>query len=186
MKIFKPFLLFAFVALIASCSDDDSTEPIDAETLIGSWTAISLDADIDLNGDFAGIPVVSSTNTVGENLDYNVTFTETEYTVTGGYDLVTTGTVNGEPLDAEPTSISGINETGTYSLDGNTLTIDGNIYDFDANGVSLSEVSAEQIVEVSINSNGELVMRERGEQTLTVEGINFTVDIDAVSVWRRQ
>lgn len=187
MKILKPFLLFAFVALLTSCSDDDdNNEPVDIDSLIGTWAVTSLDADIDLSGDFANIPITSSTNTVGDNFDYTVTFTETEYTVTGGYDLITTGTVNGEPLDSEPTSISGINETGTYSLDGNTITIDGNIYDFEANGVSLSETSPEQTIEISFNSDGDLVMRERGEQSITEEGITFTVDIDAVSIWRRQ
>lgn len=186
MKILKPILLFAFVALLASCSDDDSTEPVDPTSLIGTWTAISLDADIDLNGDFGGIPIESSTNTVGENFDYTLTLTETEYTVIGGYDLVTTGTVNGEPLEAEPTSITGIDETGTYSLDGNTITINGNVFDFEANGVSLSEASSEQTAEISFNSDGDMVLTERGEQMLTVEGISFTVNIDAVSVWRRQ
>ena len=186
MKILKLFLSFALVALFISCSEDDGTEPVDATSLVGTWSAISLDADIDFNGEFSGIPLESSTNTVGENFDYTLTLTETEYTVVGGYDLVTTGTVNGEPLEAETTSITGIDETGTYALDGNTITINGNVFDFEANGVSLSEASSEQTAQVSFNSDGDLVLTERGEQTLNVEGISFTVEIDAVSVWRRQ
>ncbi|MEM7486249.1 MAG: hypothetical protein AAF348_13660 [Bacteroidota bacterium] len=186
MKYFKLFFLSTLLISFLSCSDDDEdTPPIDTTSLIGTWTAVSLDADIDLNGSFSIIDIESSTNTVGENFDYELTFTETGYTVTGSYDLVTTGTVNDEPF-TDTTSITDVSETGTYSLDGNTITVNGGLYELGVDEVDLSDILAEQTGEISFNSNGELVVRQNIDQTVNEQGIALATKIDATTVWKRK
>lgn len=189
MNSMKPFkLLLAVFTLIFfnSCSEDDSTTPVDSESLLGTWTVISLNADSDVNTNLLQIPIQTSTTTVGENINYDVTFTETEYTVMGGYDLITTGTINGISSDFDPVSITDISETGTYTLSGNNITIDGNLYEFEADGISLSETSEQQVAQIVFNSNGELVMTQNVEETVSQDGTDFEVKIKAVSVWRKK
>ncbi|MEM9143294.1 MAG: hypothetical protein AAGA86_09920 [Bacteroidota bacterium] len=98
----------ALALVLWSCdNEDDTTTPLDAESLIGEWTLISLEADIDLETNvFQLVPINSSTTSVGENFDYDLTLTETEYHVEGGYDLVTTATLNGESIGEDRQTIS--------------------------------------------------------------------------------
>ena len=185
MKILKVFLALTILIISNACSDDDTT-PVDSESLIGTWEAISMNVDSDINTTVLQIPIQTQTSSVGENIDYEVTFTETDFTVIGGYDLITTGTINGVPSDFDPVTISGINETGTYSLDGNKITIEGNLYEFEADGISLSEPSEQQVAQITLNSNGDLVMTQNIEQSVTQDGVDFEVIIDAVFVWRKK
>ncbi|UII76313.1 hypothetical protein LV716_00535 [Flagellimonas sp. HMM57] len=185
MKYLKLFFLSTLLISFISCSDDDETPQIDSDSLLGTWTMISLDADTDLDGNFSIIDIESSTNTVGENFDYDLTFTETGYTVEGSYDLVTTGTTNGQPIN-DTTSITDVSESGTYTLDGNTITVDGDLYEYDINEVDLSGVLTDQSAKVSLNSNGQLVIDQIIDQNVNEEGIMFTVKIDATTIWRKK
>ncbi len=186
MKSFKLLIALFAVFFFNSCSEDDSTSPVDAESLLGTWTVISLNADSNVNTNLLQVPIQTSTTSVGENFNYDVTFTETEYTVVGGYDLITTGTINGIPTDFDPVSITDVSETGTYALNGNDITIDGNLYEFEADGISLSETSEQQVAQIAFNSNNELVMTQNVEETVNQDGIEFVVKIKAVSVWRKK
>ena len=186
MKILKVFLALTVLIFFNACSDDDGTTPVDSESLVGTWEAISLNVDSEINTTVLQIPIQTQTTTVGENIDYEVTFTETEYTAVGGYDLTTTGTINGVPSDFDPVSITGISETGTYSINGNQITIDGNLYEFEADGISLSEPSEQQVAQIALNSNGDLVITQNIEQTVTQDGVDFEVAVDAVSIWRKK
>lgn len=180
MKIFKVFIIVVLCLSITSCDkDDETTSPVDAQSLIGSWSMTAFEADVDLSSSFEGLPINSSTNSVGENFDYTLIFTETTYTVEGSYDIVTTGTVNGIPIDTDRQTITDISETGTYSFDDGIIEFDGNAFDFESNDIEFSEFSGDQELSVSFDSNGNLVMTQVLETTIEEQGVAVSTAIDA-------
>ena len=160
MKIFKLLSITAAFIFFVSCSSDDDQgpSPIDQDSLIGTWEMISLNVDTDFSGNIAGIPVTSSTTSVGENFNYTITFTETTYSSSGTYDIVTTGTVNGVPLDEERETITDLEESGTYEFVDGELVVDGSLVDTEDLGSELEGVEIDPSFEASLNSNGELVI----------------------------
>ncbi|MEX0315606.1 MAG: hypothetical protein AB3N18_15625 [Allomuricauda sp.] len=183
MNSVKTFLSLAVTLLLfLSCSKDEDTTPVDSESLIGTWSLISLNADVDLETNFSGLPLKSSTKSVGENFDYTLTFTETTYAVEGGYDLVTTGTVNGVPIDSDTQSISGLSETGTYEFSDGSITVDGQLYEFELNEVDTSAISLDQSMDVVFNGDGDLVITQKQDATITQDGIELTYSVDAKMV----
>lgn len=187
MKMYRviPFLC-AFILFI-SCSDDDSdTTPIDQDTLIGTWEMISLNVNTDISGTFAEVPITSSTSSVGENFDYTIVFTETTYSATGSYDIVTTGTVNGVPLDEERETITDANERGTYEFVDGELVINGELIDLEDANSELEGAELDPNFEVALNSNGELVVEQSGDVSIEVEGSPLDVEYDSRIVFRKQ
>lgn len=184
MKALK--LLIAIVAIstfVACDKDEDTTTPVDQESLIGTWSLISLNADTETSGSFGGFPFDADLNTVGENFDYTVTFTETTYETRGSYDIVTTGTFAGVPLEEpERGTIDNIDEMGTYSLENAELTINGVLLDLD---LELPEGIEYPEIDLFFNSNGELVMDQKFTQEINEEGIQVSVDFDSRSIWRK-
>ncbi|SNY99466.1 hypothetical protein [Flagellimonas pacifica] len=185
MKSLKLFFA-AVTILFISCDKDDDTTPVDSKSLIGSWSLISLQADIDLETDFSGIPIKSSTKSVGENFDYTLTFTETTYAVEGSYDLVTTGTVNGVVIDEDTQSISEISESGTYEFSDSSIKIDGQLYEFEINEIDTSGLSLDQNIDVAFNNDGDLVMTQKQEATITQDGVSVSYTINATTIFKRK
>jgi hypothetical protein len=188
MKIFKLTTVLIAFTLFLSCSNDDgeTSTPVDQDSLVGTWEMISLNADVDFSGELAGLPVTSSTSSVGENFDYTITFTETTYSSSGSYDIVTTGTLNGIPLDEERETISDANERGTYELVDGELIIDGDLVDLEEANSELEGVEFDPNFEVTFNSNGELVIEQSDAITVEAEGTPINIEYDSRIVLRKQ
>ncbi|MEM8929194.1 MAG: hypothetical protein AAGC45_13425 [Bacteroidota bacterium] len=178
-------VLFTFV-LFVSCSDDDdnTTMPVDQDTLLGTWEMILLNVNTDISGNL-DFPITSSTNSVGENLNYTLTFTETNYSASGSYDIVTTGTVNGSPLDEERETVTNVNESGTYELVDGELVIDGGVIDLEDINSELEGAEINPNFEATLNSNGELVIEQNGDISIDVEGAPLDVEYDSRVVFRK-
>ena len=191
MKMLKliPAVLFLF---LISCSDDDgntseNTTPVDQATLIGTWEMTSLTVDADLTGQLLGIPLVTNTTSVGENFDYTLTFTETTYSTAGSYDIVTTGTANGIPLDEERETITDANDRGTYELVNGEIILDGDLLDASDVSSDLEGVEVDPNFEIDINSNGDLVIEQSAEVTIDPNGDSpLDVVYDSRVVFRKQ
>ena len=191
MKMLKliPAVLFLF---LISCSDDDgntseNTTPVDQATLIGTWEMTSLTVDADLTGQLLGIPLVTNTTSVGENFDYTLTFTETTYSTAGSYDIVTTGTANGIPLDEERETITDANDRGTYELVNGEIILDGDLLDASDVSSDLEGVEVDPNFEIGINSNGDLVIEQTAEVTIDPNGDSpLDVVYDSRVVFRKQ
>ncbi len=191
MKMLKliPAVLFLF---LISCSDDDgntseNTTPVDQATLIGTWEMTSLTVDADLTGQLLGIPLVTNTTSVGENFDYTLTFTETTYSTAGSYDIVTTGTANGIPLDEERETITDANDRGTYELVNGEIILDGDLLDASDVSSDLEGVEVDPNFEIGINSNGDLVIEQSAEVTIDPNGDSpLDVVYDSRVVFRKQ
>ena len=188
MKTLKLLSVLSVFAFFISCSndDDENTSPVDQDTLIGTWEMTSLTVDTDFTGDLLGLPVVSSTNSVGENFDYTLTFTETSYSASGSYDIVTTGTVNGIPLDEQTETINDASESGTYEFVDGELVIDGALVDLEDASSELEGTEIDPNFEVAVNANGELIVEQDGEITIEEEGVPITIAYDSRIVFRRQ
>ena len=191
MKMLKliPAVLFLF---LISCSDDDgntseNTTPVDQATLIGTWEMTSLTVDADLTGQLLGIPLVTNTTSVGENFDYTLTFTETTYSTAGSYDIVTTGTANGIPLDEERETITDANDRGTYELVNGQIILDGDLLDASDVSSDLEGVEVDPNFEIGINSDGDLVIEQSAEVTIDPNGDSpLDVVYDSRVVFRKQ
>ena len=187
MKTFKLLFFSLSLSLFISCdNDDDTTTPVDQDTLIGSWEMISLNVDTDFSGTLLDVPITSSTNSIGENFDYVLTFTETTYNASGSYDVVTTGTVNGVPLDEERETVTDADESGTYEFIDGELVIDGALIDLDEVNSELEGIEIDPNFEATLNSNGELVIEQSGEITIDAEGTPLDIEYDSRLVFRKQ
>ncbi len=188
MKIAKLLSLPMLLTLFISCSndDDENTTPVDQDSLLGTWEMISLNVDTETSGNLLDIPFTGSTNSVGENFDYTLTFTETTYNASGSYDVVTTGTLNGVPLDEERETVTDANESGTYEFVDGELVIDGAVIDLDDINDELEGAEIDPNFEASLNSNGELVIEQSGEISIDLEGSPFDIEYDSRIVFRKQ
>jgi len=188
MKILRLLSLIVTVTLFVACSSDDDqgSSPVDQESLIGTWEMISLNVDTEFSGNVSGIPVTSSTTSVGENFNYTITFTETTYNSSGTYDIVTTGTINGVPLDEDRETVNDVNESGTYEFVDGELTVDGTLVDTEDLSSDLEGVEIDPSFEASLNSNGELVIEQSDEISIDVEGTPLNVEYDSRVVFRKQ
>ncbi|WP_350287012.1 hypothetical protein [uncultured Croceitalea sp.] len=180
MKILKLLIALCLIVSITSCSkDDNGTTPADAQSIIGTWSLNMLQADIDLSGTFNSIPFQGTARSVGENFDYTITFTETNYTSQGSYDIVTTGTVNGIPLDEDRQTIVEEASTNTYSFNNGSIEFDANAFEFESQDISFSDPSDLQEYDVAFDSNGNLIMTQVIETTVEQDGIPITTSVDA-------
>ncbi|MEN1784288.1 MAG: hypothetical protein AAGF77_04030 [Bacteroidota bacterium] len=183
MNVFKLFTTLIFVCLFTACSEDENdNETIDIpDTLVGTWNLIAIDADTDISGTLADFEYDGAFESVGENLNYTVVFTETTYTVQGSYDIVTTGTLNGLPIDPSRDSTTDVLETGTYTYNDDGLTIDGQFYDL-GNEDLPEDLQIGQEFDITFNSNGNMVMSELFTSSMT-ELIPLDIEVDAQLVW---
>ena len=166
-----------------SCdSDDDETTTADEQSIIGTWSMIEFEADSEITTDVAGQTLtIADVTSVGENFDYTVVFTENTYAVGGSYDIVTTGTGTGETIE-DTQSITGIDETGTYTLntEEGTILFDGNLFDFEANGMEFSE---DQELNITFDNSGNLVLTQVVETIIEEQGLELSATVDARAVF---
>ncbi|MEO0571365.1 MAG: lipocalin family protein [Bacteroidota bacterium] len=185
MKIFKFLVVVVTVVLFVSCSEDEGTmNPVDQDSLIGTWRLSSLNSDTEFSTEFEGIPFSGDLQSVGENLNYTVTFTENQYSSQGSYDIVTTGNVNGIPLDEDTTTVTDIAESGTYSFENDMLTIDGELYELDLADIP-TDVDLDQSVDIFFDGDGNLIMTQDVEIMVEEEGVPINVTVDSRLVWTR-
>lgn len=127
MKNFK-LLLLAFLAVsIVSCKSDDDSDGGGGDTsgnLIGTWIGVDLDYSGSTTTTADGLPPITA-DFVGETTesDYTLTFSEepNEVVSDGSYTIELTTTILGETQTN--TEDLDFFLTGTWTRDGNTLTI---------------------------------------------------------------
>ncbi len=181
MKYLKLLFLFVVPFSIISCSDDDEADqPIDATTLIGTWDMTSLASVLALTTTLEGSEVTIGGISTGENIDFTITFTETEYTVNGTYDVVTVGTLNGEDVSTETESLEFMNESGSYTLNNNTIEFQNGVLTEDNTDFEIDDPGLEQLT-VSITNNGQNLTLSQDVDTVTEEEgvpISFVFESD--------
>ena len=186
MKLSQICLIFISFFMVA-CGGDDGLDP--DTSLIGTWEAQSFTADMETSTDFSGATIEATSNIEGENLNYNLTFSDAAYTTEGAYGIKGEVVVDGSTtnLDQTYTDVSG---DGTYTLDGDQLTSNGAFFDIQVNGMDLSAAQGELTVTIEKLSATELIISQDTEETITqTQGgteIKITAKLKARSVWKRK
>lgn len=153
MRIFKSIILFAFIALGVSCSNDDAPDQLSNNDILGGWrgTAVEYSGRQVTTGH--GQTMVQDFDGEAYDLDYTLTFTENPNIVTseGSYSLRITVTFNGQTTTQYHENLQFLQD-GEWRLEGSTfyLTVDGQTQEYD-------------IVELT---NTQLVLGSRIEETI--------------------
>lgn len=174
MKIFKTFLLVAFVSLTVSCSkDDDNPTPVNSGEIVGVWRGTTVD--------YSGTTQTSgqgqnfTADFVGEayDVDYTLTFSENPNKVVsnGSYSIELTTTINGQSTTQ---NIEGLEflSTGDWSIDGNTLTVtvDG----------ETDDITIEQL------THDTMVLKGQEIQTMSQGGMTVTSTTNIILTFTKQ
>jgi len=155
-------------------------------SLVGDWTAISFEADVNTSMTVAGIDNVIESNNIGSNMDYNLTFTETTYTVNGTYDITSTTVVNGVSNGATTSSYDNVSGDGNYTANDGIMTFDGSFFEFEIDGVDNTATQGEQTANYSFSDDGNtLTISQNQTITQNTGGIDVTTITVGASVWTR-
>ncbi len=182
-KLTNLALAMLMMLLLAACGNDDETTP--SSDLEDTWTAISVDIDLDMTTEVAGQTVISDVVITGENLAYDLTLDGSDFTTDGSYDMNVMATVGGVPQNSLD-NYSNVTGAGTYTTDGDQITINGSFYELQYNGIDLNAANGEQTATYTINSDDQLVISSDDTSTSTASGATTTVSISSTSVWERK
>lgn len=176
LKFIPTILLTA--TIFTSCESTDDEVEVTDETLVGTWSVTDIAINLDATFNFGELPFVYDVNSVGDNYDMTITFSETSATADGSYDLVTNGTLNGIAIDEDIETIAVDNETITYTFEDGVLMFDDELIDAEVEDLDIEGLDFGSQYDVTLNSAGELIMTYYAEETVTQEGetVDFTVD----------
>lgn len=137
MKLSKLFFLFILAIATVSCSSDDDGSPylLTPVNLSGNYKTELLTEHREQTFTVNNVPVVSTTDIVGDTFEVNTVFKEDgTYTSLGQYRSVTTIKTAGQTTTEN--RIVNVDETGTYVINQTaknvTITIDGKSKTYDA------------------------------------------------------
>lgn len=149
MKQFKSIIaLFILSFTVISCSsDDDSSNDVDTSLIVGEWAINTLVSESVVEASVLGQTVTTEGETIGSDFDYTITFNEDGTLIANGsYTATSTSSVDGQDFPTQTTTVSDINTSGTWSIDGDELTFTG----FTTGQVDNDFISGENLENVSI------------------------------------
>ena len=178
------FYLPVFIFLTAFTCDD---EPLDSDIdtsfntpntgfFTGDWEAVTFDTMVTTLTDFDGQEFTSVSDIEGENFDYIISFASDTYTTSGSYDLKVVVSINGEAQNETVQSYENVSGFGSYSVNGNTMTVSGTFFEYEFDGMESSALGGEQEAEFVLSDNGqtmtfnqnqEIIQNAGGIQTVT-------------------
>lgn len=183
IKLSKLLFLASLLIFMSACGDDD--EPENA-ALEGTWKAISFNADVESTTEFSGTTTSSQSVITGNDLNYELNLNDPNWTTSGDYGYNVNTTVDGQTLQDEDLAVSNVSGSGTYSVSGNMMTINGSFFEFEFNGMTMTSMSDSQTVEFEINSDGQLVFTQDEEMESTTSGVTSISTVKSTSVWEKQ
>ena len=173
IRLLNIVLLITSIMLIASCGDDEpTTEP----SLMGDWALVSLDADIESTVSFLGAPITTAADVSTSNEDFVYTITDDEIIGNGTYDVTVITSLAGQVLSTETETITETNLSVNYTIDGNTISLEGNAFDFDVDEFDLDSSNSGQVFNYEFNGENEVVFRQN--QVVQVEDPDTQTTID--------
>ncbi len=185
----KKILLLVVTALIlTSCgSDDESVNLTVTEALlVGDWNVVDLDSEIKTKANAEGFSVESVTTAIGEDFDFVYSFSQNPNIVTteGSYTLVTTTTVNGRTESTRNENIGSVDglNSGTWTLDGNIITIQDNNSSSSEESF-INSINKAEIIEFSENS---MKIKIADKQDINEDGLNINIDIEFFLTFERK
>ncbi|WP_425075598.1 hypothetical protein [Psychroserpens sp. S379A] len=154
-------------------------------SLLGDWEMIEFSAEISTESNIQGIMIGYDFVTEATDSNYVLTFEESDYSVSGSYDLATSTTFDGETTTTTD-SYTNVSGSGAYSTNGNTMTFDGSFIEFDFDGLPQDVASGEQTTEFSLSDDGQtLTFAQDQVQEENQPGVVVTIHTISTSVWQK-
>ncbi|NRD19938.1 lipocalin family protein [Winogradskyella eckloniae] len=169
------FYLFCCVICLMACAsdDDNSNDELSTSDLLGTWVGVDLDYSGNTTFEYLGIPVVSQFTGEAYDIDYTITFTDNpnQFYTNGTYSMELTTTFLGETEVSSVENLEFLGD-GTWSLSGSELTIE-------RDGFS-------SVATVTLVSNDVIEVDLMEEQSTTLEGVDYIVNVHSISTFERQ
>ena len=193
-KVFALFCLFTLLTAF-TCENEPLDEDVLANNgatanteLLGEWNLVEFEVETSTTTEVNGTQLSSDIQIFSTATDYTVNFTADTFTTNGSYSYSSLVVVNGMEIPNEPTTLSNVSGNGTYSINGNEMTVDGQFFEFELEGVDSSVFGEEQTILFQISADGQsLTITQNENQTTTDEATGFetTSAIESFSVWTR-
>lgn len=198
----KKFLaLFCLFSLLTAftCENEPLGDELDASSntnnndnnpdLLGTWNLLEFDATVSSTTNFQGQVISSDVAILSTDADYIVNFTNTNFTTDGSYSYTADVTANGINIPGEPYTLNNVMGSGTYSVDGNEMTVDGSFFEFTFDGMDFEQLQGEQTVNFQISDDGQTLTFFQDETTTETDvatGSTTTSVISSSSSWSRE
>ncbi|MDN3491558.1 hypothetical protein [Winogradskyella bathintestinalis] len=195
-KIVSLFCLFTMLTAF-TCENEPLDDGIDSETdtgvnnvdIIGTWDLTDFDVTLTSSTEFNGQNLTSEIAIQSTEENYVLNLTPNNFTTNGSYAYDTNIIVNGETFSSEPYMLENVNGSGTYSINGNEMTIDGEFFEFEYEGSEEDTLNGEQTVMFTISADGQTLTFSQDEttsETDTISGIVTSNTTNSTSIWTRQ
>ncbi|WP_426431928.1 hypothetical protein ACPX19_05270 [Winogradskyella sp. HB-48] len=181
-------LFFAFTCENEPLDFDAESSQTDSD-LLGDWSLVEFSVQVSTSTDFQGQVISSDIDIYSTTVDYNLNFTESNFTTNGGYSYVADIVANGMNVEGEPYTLESVSGSGSYSVNGNEMTIDGSFFEFSFEGMDFAELSGEQTATFEISDNGQTLVFSQDDTTTETDaatGLTTTSTQISSSVWARQ
>lgn len=175
----------AIISLMISCSSEDSIET--TEGILGEWTAVAFNATITSEVGSDNDITRTETDITGLNFDYDLTFTESDWSATGGYDTEIRTQSHLGPSETITETLTDVAERGTYIETTDRVTFFGRLFDYDMTGLGFTSISNnEQSSDYTINEDGSLLFIQNQSNTTSINGISIVTTMNNTSTWVRR
>lgn len=189
--------LFGLFTLLTAFTCEN--EPLDEDIIIdnggevnidilGEWNLVEFDVETSTTANLNGTEVSSDVQIFSTSADYTVNFTESTFTTNGGYSYSSLVIVNGTEIPNDPVTLTNVSGNGTYGVNGNEMTVNGQFFEFSLDGVDSSVFGEEQTLQFQISADGETLTFLQNETQIANDpttGAETTSVIEGFSVWTR-
>jgi len=177
------FIAVVGVAFLWACDNGSDGEP--NNSLVGTWAVTAFSAEVGSSTTFDNETIEVSATISGSNLDYTITFTDSDFSTSGGYTTNTTANIDGQQFEAQSITLTNVTGSGAYTATASEITVGSSFFSLEVNGVPFETGGAPQTVSYTINGN-QLVFSQNEAISFTEQGITSTVTIVQSSTWTRQ
>ncbi|WP_452224701.1 hypothetical protein [Lacinutrix chionoecetis] len=190
IKLASVFILTILFSTFYSCQN----EPLDgfdlnsqnaSNNLIGTWTLTTFSATVNTSSDVGGMTIESDVVIQSINPNYDLTFTPSTYTTSGGYGYDVDITVNGQ-TSSQTLSVDNVSGSGNYTTNGSELTSDGSFVSYEFQGMDFSDFDGPQTSPYTISPDGQtLSFSQNTTETTNEGGFTVTSTVSSSSVWTK-
>lgn len=194
-KLLSLFCLFSLLTAF-TCENEALDDGIESDTnnnsniaLIGTWSLEDFNVTLNTTTSFGGEEISSDIAIVSTEENYIVEFTQNAYTTNGNYTYDTNIIFNGEAMSADSYTLDNVSGGGTYSTNGNVMTINGSFFEFEFEGMDDSALQGEQTIDYQISADGQTLTFTQNEtvtQNDSTTGTAVTNTTNSTSIWSRQ
>ncbi|MBC3845794.1 hypothetical protein H8K90_05350 [Winogradskyella echinorum] len=194
-KLLSLFCLFTLLTAF-TCENEPLDSDVDLETgdtnldLIGTWDLVEFSTTLGNEMDFAGQIITSDLDVYSTETNYILEFTANTFTTNGNYSYNASVVVDGVEFSNEPYTLDNVSGNGSYSTNGNEMTVDGQFFEFSFEGeMDSSALEGEQTATFELSEDGQTLTFTQNEIVVTDDaatGTTVTSNVQGSSVWVRQ